>query len=76
MGLLEAINSVAYINGNLCLQIKLSRKKLDTAGPAFHEKKEKNLKTNQGGSYKKKLAAKYKKPITRGDKNYNKKKKK
>ena len=57
-------------------EIKLTQKKLDTAGPAFHEKKEKNAKTNQGGSYKRKLAAKYKKPITRGDKNYNKKKKK
>jgi len=39
---------------------------------AFHEKKEKNLKTNQGGSYRRKLAAKYKKPKTRGDKGYNK----
>lgn len=41
---------------------------------AFHEKKEKNLKTNQGGSYKRELAKKYKKPKTRGDKNYIKKK--
>lgn len=57
-------------------EVKVSRKKPDTAGAAFHEKKEKNLKTNQGGSYKRKLAAKYKKPITRGDKNYNKAKKK
>lgn len=57
-------------------EIKLSRRKPDTAGPAFHEKKDKNAKTNQGGSYKRKLAAKYKKPITRGDKNYNKSKKK
>lgn len=37
-------------------------------GPAFHEKKEKNKKTNQGGSYRRKLAAKYKKPKTRGQK--------
>jgi len=37
-------------------------------GPAFHEKKEKNQKTNQGGSYRRKLAAKYKKPKTRGQK--------
>lgn len=42
---------------------------------AFHEKKEKNKKVNQGGSYKRKLAAKYKKPKTRGDKGVNKKRK-
>ncbi len=40
-------------------------------GPAFHEKKEKNKKTNQGGSYRREIAKKYKKPKTRGDKNYN-----
>jgi len=45
------------------------------SGEAFHEKKEKNKKHNQGGSYRKKLAQKYKKPKTRGDKNANKKKK-
>jgi len=45
-------------------------------GGAFHEKKEKNKKTNQGGSYKRELAKKYKKPKTRGDKNVNKAKKK
>lgn len=43
----------------------------DAPGPAFHEKKEKNKKENLGGSYKFKMAAKYKKPKTRGDKNYN-----
>lgn len=42
---------------------------------AFHEKKEKNKKVNEGGSYKKKLAKKYKKPQTRGDKTYHKRKK-
>lgn len=46
------------------------------AGPAFHEKKEKNKKTNQGGSYKRTIKEKYKKPKTRGDKNYNKRKRK
>ncbi|CAA0164182.1 ATP-dependent RNA helicase RhlE family [Tenacibaculum maritimum] len=45
-------------------------------GPAFHEKKEKNKKTNQGGSYRREIAKKYKKPKTRGDKNYNKRNKK
>lgn len=45
-------------------------------GAAFHEKSEKNSKTNQGGSYRREIAAKYKKPKTRGDKNYNKHNKK
>lgn len=40
-------------------------------GESFHEKSEKNSKTNQGGSYKRTIKAKYKKPRTRGDKNYN-----
>ena len=39
-------------------------------GGAFHEKKEKNKKTNQGGSYLRKMK-KYKKPKTKGDKNFN-----
>ena len=52
------------------------RKDDDAPGPAFHEKSEKNSKENLGGSYKFKIAAKYKKPQTRGDKNYNKRNKK
>ena len=40
------------------------------------EKSKKNSKENLGGSYKFKVAAKYKKPKTRGDKNYNKRNKK
>ncbi len=40
-------------------------------GAAFHEKSEKNSKTNQGGSYRREIAKKYKKPKTKGDKNYN-----
>ncbi|MEO6347124.1 MAG: DEAD/DEAH box helicase [Aquaticitalea sp.] len=47
-----------------------------TLGDSFHEKKEKNKKENKGGSYREKIAAKYKKPQTRGDKNYNKRNKK
>ncbi|MDN3664165.1 DEAD/DEAH box helicase [Algibacter miyuki] len=54
----------------------LKRKDEDIAGPAFHDKSEKNSKENLGGSYKFKIAAKYKKPKTRGDKNYNKRNKK
>lgn len=42
---------------------------------AFHEKKAKNAKTNLGGSYKRKIKKKYKKPKTRGDKTYHKKQK-
>lgn len=52
------------------------RKDIDAPGPAFHEKSEKNSKENLGGSYKFKIAAKYKKPKTKGDKNYNKRNKK
>lgn len=44
-------------------------------GTAFHEKKEKNSKTNQGGSYKRTVEKKYKKAQTRGDKTYHKKQK-
>lgn len=52
------------------------RRKLDEMpGQAFHEKSEKNSKENLGGSYKFKIAAKYKKPKTKGDKNYNKRNK-
>jgi ATP-dependent RNA helicase RhlE len=43
----------------------------DAPGPAFHNKSEKNSKENQGGSYRREIAAKYKKPKTRGDKTYN-----
>lgn len=48
----------------------------DAPGPAFHEKKDKNKKVNLGGSYQRIISKKYKKPKTRGDKNYNKRNKK
>jgi len=54
----------------------IKRRDEDAPGPAFHEKSEKNSKENLGGSYKFKIAAKYKKPKTRGDKNYNRRNKK
>lgn len=54
----------------------IKRSSEDEIGPAFHDKKDKNKKENLGGSYKFKIAAKYKKPKTRGDKNYNKRNKK
>jgi ATP-dependent RNA helicase RhlE len=38
------------------------------SGASFHEKKAKNKKVNLGGSYHRDLAAKYKKPKTRGGK--------
>ncbi len=52
------------------------RRKEDEPGAAFHEKKAKNKKKNLGGSYKYKMAAKYKKSTTRGDKNANRRKNK
>ena len=51
-------------------------KSKNTAGASFHEKSKKNSKTNQGGSYRREIAKKYKKPKTRGDKNYNRRNKK
>lgn len=48
----------------------------DTPGPAFHEKSDKNKKVNLGGSYRREIKKKYKKPKTRGDKNFNRRKKK
>ncbi len=50
--------------------------KTEETGASFHEKKEKNKKVNLGGSYKRKLAKKYKKPQRRGDKIQNMKSKK
>ena len=44
-------------------------------GKGFHEKKDKNNKVNKGGSYKKIIKKKYKKPKTKGDKNFNKRNK-
>ena len=57
-------------------EVKLKRPKPgETSGGAFHEKKQKNTKTNQGGSYLRKKK-KYKKPLTKGDKNFNRRNKK
>ena len=42
--------------------------KIEPSGPAFHEKKAKNKKVNLGGSYRREMAKKYKKPKTRGQK--------
>ena len=47
--------------------------KAKASGAAFHEKKDKNKKVNLGGSYRRKLKAKYKKPQRRSGKNSNKK---
>jgi len=54
----------------------LKRDAKGESGASFHEKSKKNSKTNQGGSYRREIAKKYKKPKTRGDKNYNKRNKK
>ena len=58
------------------IEINNPSKATDEAGPAFHEKKEKNKKVNLGGSYRREIAKKYKKPKTRGDKNANRRRKK
>jgi len=49
--------------------------KLKDGSDGFHEKKEKNKKTNLGGSYKRKIKTKNKKPRTKGDKKTKRKKK-
>ncbi len=48
----------------------------DEVGASFHEKKEKNKKVNLGGSYRREIKKKYKKPKTKGDKTFNLKNKK
>lgn len=57
------------------IEINNPHSSAEEAGPAFHEKKEKNKKVNLGGSYRREIAKKYKKPKTRGDKNANRKRK-
>lgn len=47
----------------------------EDGGGNFHQKTEKNTQVNQGGSYKRIIEKKYKKPKTKGDKNYNKRNK-
>lgn len=54
---------------------ELNRGAKDATGRGEHEKKNKNKKVNLGGSYRREIAKKYKKPKTRGDKNFGKKKK-
>lgn len=56
-------------------KFSLLQSKIKSSGSATHEKKTKNKKVNLGGSYKKLIAEKYKKPISRGDKFANRKKK-
>ncbi|MGY8950091.1 MAG: hypothetical protein ACKVIV_08645 [Flavobacteriales bacterium] len=54
---------------------KEKNRKKDWRKDHLQEKKEKNRKNNLGGSYKFKIAKKYSKPKTRGDKTKNRKKK-
>lgn len=49
---------------------------LEDSGKGFHEKSDKNKKENLGGSYKRTIKKKYKKPKTKGDKNFNRRNKK
>ena len=58
-------------------KVKISQNRnleLAASGVAFHEKKEKNTKTNQGGSYLRKKKF-HKNPRTKGDKYQNNRKK-
>lgn len=53
------------------VEVSINRKSItNPPGQAFHEKKEKNKKTNQGGSYLRK-AKKHKNPRRKGDKIFN-----
>jgi len=56
------------------VEIHRSHKKKTDEEVSYHQKSEKNSKTNQGGSYRKIIAKKYKKRKTRGDKNFGKRK--
>lgn len=49
-------------------EVQLKEKKRDDVGPAFHEKKAKNRKTNERVSHKEKMQQKYGKPKSRGKK--------
>jgi len=51
-------------------ELNTSHKVDKTKGAAFHEKKKRNKKVNEGGSYLKKMKV-YKKPRTKGDKIQN-----
>ncbi len=53
---------------NLADKHYLKEAKITQSKGAFHEKSAKNSKTNQGGSYKNKIKAKYNKPKTRSAK--------
>ena len=46
-------------------EINIKQSEVYKPGPSFHEKSEKNKKVNLGGSYKRELKKKYKKPQTR-----------
>ncbi|WKK65134.1 DEAD/DEAH box helicase [Lutimonas zeaxanthinifaciens] len=54
-------------------EIGRNQKVTHTPGPAFHEKSDKNKKVNLGGSYKREIKKKYKKPKTRPPKTKGKK---
>lgn len=56
------------------IEIHRSHKKKTDEEVSYHEKKDKNKKENQGGSYRRIIAKKYKKRKTRGDKNFGKRK--
>lgn len=54
-------------------EIKGKKNTAQNSGAAFHEKSDKNKKVNQGGSYKREIKKKYKKPKKRAPKTKGKK---
>ena len=75
----EISQELAYDEKPKVVEIDTTRRKKgqapDEKGAAFHEKKEKNQKVNLGGSYRREISKKYKKPKTKGDKIQNRKRK-
>jgi len=75
----EISQELAYDEKPKIVEIDTTRRKKgqtpDEKGAAFHEKKEKNQKVNLGGSYRREISKKYKKPKTKGDKIQNRKRK-
>ncbi len=63
----ELLDMEKEIKLGVDVEIPLVKAPTTPAG-AFHEKKDKNKKVNLGGSYQRKMKAKYKKPKTRGQK--------
>jgi len=58
-------------DSDLGKQMQSRNREKVVSSEAFHDKSAKNSKTNQGGSYHREIAEKYKKPRSKGDKAFN-----